>query len=137
MFNLIYRDGAPENTGHYEGLKTDGVSTYKVGQAVALEGGVAKLCGGDTNTKNVYGIVSEGAEVSDETVTVLKVERDMVFKCPVDESATLFKGQKLAIDGETFGGVIGAEEALAEGYIGATVADPTITDAHVEVRFEN
>ena len=37
MFQLIYRDGAPENTGHYEGVDKDTSTEFKVGQAIYLD----------------------------------------------------------------------------------------------------
>jgi hypothetical protein len=142
MFNLIYRDGAPENAGHYECVKTDGVTEYKLGQAVCLDDGVAKLCGGATNAEKVYGIVTEPAGKDDENVVVLKVEKDMIFKCPITGSAvaSAHKGMKLAISAEDYGSVVSAASSLGDGYIGAVVAE--VLDAAkagdlIEVRFEN
>ena len=142
MFNLIYRDGAPENAGHYESVKTDGATEYKLGQAICLENGVAKPCGGATNASKVYGIVSEPAGAEDDVVVVLKVEGDMIFKCPVTGTAiaSVHKGMKLAIGTEDYGSVISAAATLDDGKIGAVVAE--VLDAAkagdlIEVRFEN
>lgn len=142
MFNLIYRDGAPENTGHYEAVKTDGISAYKVGEAVYLDStGAAKHCSGATNKNKVYGIVAGDADPSDEFVKVLKVEKDMIFRCPITGTNIdkAVKGFKLAI-GTDCGSVIGAAATLGTEYIGVTVADSLNASAdgdYIEVRFEN
>lgn len=145
MFNLIYRDGAPENTGHYEGVTTDGSTVYKLGQAIYLDStGKAKLCGGATNANKVYGIVSEkeanGARVA--TVRVLKVEKDMIFRCRITgaNAAKAVKGYRLAINTTDYGSVASATATLGADYVGATVVENlgAAKDGDtVEVRFEN
>lgn len=143
MFNIIYRDGAPENTGHFETVSTDGSSSYKVGQAVYLDSnGKAKLCGGATNANKIYGIVAKDAASTDKDVLVLKVEKDMIFKCPITGAniASAHKGFKLAIGTTDYGSVVSAASTLGTSYIGATVVDEPITSggvSMVEVRFEN
>ena len=143
MFNLIYRDGSPENSGHYEGVLTDGSSTYRVGQTIYLDAsGKAKPCGGATNANKVYGIVAEDADKSDPSVLVLKVEKDMIFKCPITGTnvAKAVKGFKLAINNTDYGSVASAAATLGSDYFGATVVEPleaTKAGDLIEVRFEN
>ena len=143
MFNLIYRDGAPENAGHYEGVVTDGSTNYKAGQAIYLDStGKAKPCGGATNANKVYGIVCEDTDKSAPSVLVLKVERDMIFKCPITgtNASKLFKGMRLAINTTDYGSVATAATTLGADYVGATVVE-TLEAANagdrIEVRFEN
>ena len=84
MFDPIYRDGAPGNTGHFEAVATDSTTTYKVGMAIYLDAtGKAKPCGGATNANKVYGVVAGDADKTDSYVKVLKVEKDIIFKCPI------------------------------------------------------
>ena len=142
MFNPIYRDGAPENTGHFEAIATDGSTTYKVGQAIYLDAaGKAKLCGGATNAQKVYGIVAGDATAADSQVKVLKVEKDFIFKCPITGAnvAKAVKGMKLAISGTDYASVISATATLGDSYIGATVVETygaTADGDFIEVRFE-
>lgn len=143
MFDLIYRDGTPINAGHYEGLKTDGTE-YKLGQAVSLENGVAKKCGGATNTKKVYGIVAEAASAADDTVLVLKVEKDMIFKTRISGDAShiqaIYTGMKLAIGAEDYASAVAAAATLGDDNVGVTVANALEASADgdlIEVRFEN
>lgn len=143
MFNLVYRDGAPENAGHYEGVLTDGSSAYNVGQSIYLDAsGKAKLCGGATSANKIYGIVAENADKNDASVLVLKVEKDMIFKCPITGTniAKAVKGYKLAINTTDYGSVASAAATLGTDYIGATVVEPleaTKAGDLIEVRFEN
>lgn len=143
MFNLIYRDGAPENAGHYEGVVTDGATNYAMGQAIYLDSaGKAKPCGGATNANKVYGIVCEDTDKSAPSVLVLKVERDMIFKCPITgtNAAKLFKGMRLAINNTDYGSVATATATLGADYVGATVVEALEAKNagdFIEVRFEN
>jgi hypothetical protein len=143
MFNIVYRDGAPENTGHFEICKTDGSSVYKVGQAVYLDTtGAVKLCGGATNANKIYGIVAGEAGANDTSVSVLKVEKDMIFKCPITgaNAAKAVKGMKLAINTTDYGSVVSAAASLGNDYKGATVVEThgaEVDGAFIEVRFEN
>ena len=128
MFNLIYRDGAPEAAGHYEGLETD--AELKVGQAVSLSSGKAVLASEDVK---VYGIVTE--PTSNGTVTVLKVERDMIFKCPVSEAPTsLYKGSRVTLND---GGGVTATAAANNGATVVDKLDAIKAGDTIEVRFEN
>lgn len=143
MFNLILRDGAPENAGYYEGVVSDGSTNYKAGQAIYLDStGKAKLCGGATNANKVYGIVTEDTDKSAPSVLVLKVEKDMIFKCPITgtNASKLFKGMRLAINSTDYGSVATAAATLGADYVGATVVE-TLEAANagdrIEVRFEN
>ena len=78
MFNLIYRDGAPENTGHYEVFdKTKGSGTaLAVGQLVSVANGIAsKYVSGEP-----YGVVAISATDSEDSVAVLRITNDMIFE---------------------------------------------------------
>ena len=81
MINLIYRDGAPENTGHYEIVETD--ANLKLGEAVALNEGKAVLA---SEAAEVYGIVcapnKDEAGKGTNVAVVLKVAPGMIFKAP-------------------------------------------------------
>lgn len=147
MFNLIYRDGAPENTGHYESVPTDGTNTYELGQAIYLDTtGKAKLCGGATNSNKIYGIVAEkkvdGTKVN--SVLVLKVEKEMIFKCPIKGTdaniVKAVKGYRLAINTPDYGSVAADATTLDTTYVGATVVESLGAESNgdfIEVRFLN
>ena len=138
MFNLIYRDGAPENTGHYEVWPTDGLAGYKLGQTVHVNDGKAVLCGGDGDAYRAYGIVAKDADKNDETVLVLRATEDMIFKCPITGTAIdkCYKGQMLTV-GEDCGSVASSEENSSAS---AAVEVVDLLDAKksgdfIEVRF--
>ena len=81
MFNLVYRDGAPENTGHYEICKTNGGTEFKVGTLVSLSGGEAV----PYSSGKPYGVVAigskdEGGDKIGDQVAVLKITDDMIFR---------------------------------------------------------
>ena len=128
MFNLIYRDGAPENTGHYEGIPTDS-TTLKVGQAVHLESGKAVLANGDAK---VYGVVA--GDAADGVVKILKVAPDMIFET-ITTVAPAEKGTVVTISaGEKV-----TATAPASGKFGAKIVDNrgAAAGGFVEVCFEN
>lgn len=143
MFDPTYRDGAPENTGHFEAVATDGTTSYKVGMAIYLDAtGKAKPCGGATNANKVYGVVAGDADKTDTHVKVLKVEKDIIFKCPITgtNAAKAVKGMRLAINTTDYGSVASAAATLGADYIGATVVetyDAANAGDMIEVRFEN
>ena len=127
MFNLVYRDGAPENTGHYEVWKTDGISDYNVGQTVHVSNGEATLCGGSGDAFAVYGIVARNASKDDERVLVLKATRDMVFKCPIHLGGTAdiedcYKGMELIVASD-YASVLYTNEEGASSSATARLAD--------------
>ena len=129
MFNLIYRDGAPENTGHYEGIPIDPTTTLKVGQAVHLASGKAVLANGDAK---VYGVVA--GDAADGVVKVLKVTPDMIFET-ITTVAPAAKGTVVSISaGEKV-----TASAPESGKFGATMVDNRSAAAGglVEVCFEN
>jgi hypothetical protein len=145
MFNLILNQTAPENTGHYEGVLTDGATTYKLGQAIYLDAqGKAKLCGGATNSNKIYGIVAE-KEVDGKTVgavNVLKIEKEMIFKCPITGTTAnigkAVKGYRLAINTSDYGSVAAAAATLGADYAGASVVESLGASKDgdlIEVRF--
>ena len=128
MFNLIYRDGAPENTGHYEGIPTD-ATNLKVGQAVHLASGKAALATGDNK---IYGIVA--GEAVDGIVKVLKVAPDMIFET-VTTVAPAAKGTVVTLSG----GEKVTATAPASGKYGATIVEnrDAAAGGFVEVCFAN
>lgn len=125
MFNLVSRDGARENSGHFESLKHDGTSIYLVGQVVAREAGVAKLCGGATNAKKPYGIVARDENTQGKEVIVLRITDEMDFDVPIT-GANIDKvtsGFVLAINTTDYGSVASAATTLGNDYFGAEVVD--------------
>ena len=87
MFNLIYRDGAPENTGHYEVFeKNDGSgSALAVGQLVSVANGVAsKYASGKP-----YGVVAISAADGEDSVAVLRITDDMIFSASLTGDASI------------------------------------------------
>lgn len=80
MFNLIYRDGAPENTGHYEKFTTG--ADLMVGQLVSVSGGAASVY----STGKPYGVVATSAAGGE--VVVLKITDDMIFRAPITATPT-------------------------------------------------
>lgn len=144
MFDLIYRDGAAENAGHYVGLLTDGSSKYALGQLVYVDdAGMAKPCGGATNSRRPYGIVAErsvdGSAIG--FVRVLRLDSDMVFRCPITGAAVkqAFIGQRLAVSDTDFGSVVSSATSLSGDHIGAVVCDALGASADgdlIEVGFE-
>lgn len=138
MFNLVRRDGARENSGHFEALGHNG-SAYKVGQVVALENGKAVLCGGATNAKVPYGIVAREEETTGSEVIVLRITDEMEFEVPVSGTpmTNMVPGMALAI-GNASNTVVGSS-TLAEGKIGAILVDPLGAKASADkviVRFK-
>lgn len=103
MFNLIYRDGAPENTGHYEKFTTEG--DLVIGQLVSVSGGEAiEYKAGD----KPYGVVSTSAAGGE--VTVLKITDDMIFRAPITGTPTKY-GQ-VAISTNGVGGAVSGNYAF-------------------------
>ena len=123
MFKLVRRDGARENSGHFEALGHNGTA-YKVGQVVALEGGKAVLCGGATNAKVPYGIVAREEATTGAEVIVLRITDEMEFEAAITGAnvAKAVPGMALAI-GTDYGSVISAASALGADYKGVIVAD--------------
>ena len=78
MFNLIYRDGAPENTGHYEVFDkaTGSGRALTVGQLVSVSGGIASAY----SSGKPYGVVAINAADGENEVTVLRITDDMIFE---------------------------------------------------------
>lgn len=87
MFNLIYRDGAPENTGHYEVFeKNDGSgSALAVGQLVGVANGIASKY----SIGKPYGIVAISAADGEDSVAVLKITDDMIFSASLTGDASI------------------------------------------------
>ena len=78
MFNLIYRDGAPENTGHYEVFEKD-AGKLEVGKLVSVANGKASAY----TSGKPYGMVAIDAADEDDAVAVLRITDDMIFKTGV------------------------------------------------------
>lgn len=125
MFNLVRRDGARENSGHFEALAHDGTSTYLVGQVVSREDGVAKHCGGATNAKKPYGIVARDEDKSGKEVIVLRITDEMDFDVPITGAniAKVTPGFVLSINTTDYGSVASAAATLGTDYFGAKVVD--------------
>jgi hypothetical protein len=105
MFNLIYRDGAPENTGHYEKFTTG--ADLMVGQLVSVSGGAASAYkAGD----KPYGIVAASA-AANEDVAVLKITDDMIFRAPLTTGSAKKQGQ-IAISVNGVGGTASGNYAF-------------------------
>lgn len=126
MFNLVRRDGARENSGHFEALGHNGTA-YAVGQVVALEGGKAVLCGGATNAKVPYGIVARDEEKTGKEVIVMRITDEMEFSVPITGTAAnvvkAVPGFALAINTTDYGSVAAAAATLGSDYVGAVVTD--------------
>ncbi|MBP3376195.1 MAG: hypothetical protein J6L83_05475 [Clostridia bacterium] len=81
MFKLIYRDGAPENAGHYEVIDKAAGTALAVGRLVKVSGGVASAYDGSGDeTLPPYGVVAINAAANEDEVTVLKITQDMIFR---------------------------------------------------------
>lgn len=139
MFNLVRRDGARENSGHYEALDPkSGGTAYKVGQLVALEACAATIIsGGANNALKPYGVVERihknDAGDTVTGVTVLRITDEMEFEVVTTMDTSALKiGAKIVIaaTGDTV-----TTGTVAEGKVGATfVAD--CGDGKIIVRFE-
>ena len=77
MFNLIYRDGAPENAGHYEVFRKNNGSgsALAVGQLVSVSEGIASKY----ESGKPYGVVAISAADGEDSVAVLRITDDMIF----------------------------------------------------------
>ena len=86
MFNLIYRDGAPENAGHYEGFQKDAKATVmSVGELVSVTNGIARKY---ANGKP-YGVVARASGKDEEEVAVLRITDDMIFSATGTATAAI------------------------------------------------
>ena len=87
MFNLIYRDGAPENAGHYEVIRKNkgSGSALAVGQLVSVSECVASKY--DKSGKP-YGVVAISAADGEDSVAVLRITDDMIFSATGTASAS-------------------------------------------------
>ena len=136
MFNLVRRDGARENSGHFEALKHDGTSVYQTGQVVANDEGEAKLItAAAENTAKPYGIVARDEDATGKEVMVLRIMPDMEFEAPVTDAANLknaYKGYACAISTDA-GKITIGNVALDTGKLGAEISE--IGDGKVTVRF--
>lgn len=127
MFNLIYRDGAPENTGHYEVFeKTAGSGkALAVGQLVSVANGLASKY----ESGKPYGIVAISAADGEDSVAVLRITDDMIF------SATLTGEDEPSIGGALKHSDSGVGTTTTSGY-GFEVTE-IVSDKLVKGRFVN
>lgn len=102
MFNLIYRDGAPENAGHYKGFQKDAKATVmSVGELVSVTNGVASKY----ESGKPYGVVSRDSGADEDEVAVLRITDDMIFRTTTTDTTGVGKGdkKKVTISGITTG----------------------------------
>ena len=87
MYNLIYRDGAPENTGHYEVFEKIAGSgkALTVGQLVSVTNGIAS----EYESGKPYGVVAINAADGEDAVAVLRITDDMIFSAPLTGDASI------------------------------------------------
>ena len=120
MFKLVRRDGARENSGHFESLGHNG-NAYNIGQVVTLDGGKAMHWSGPTSTVAPYGIVARRAENTDKEVIVLRITNDMEFETLIATGTTaLVPGMAVPIH---TGGTSIQASALGSSAKGVIVAD--------------
>ena len=131
MFNLVYRDGAPENTGHYEVFETDGTTDLAVGTLVSISGGKAIAYSSGVP----YGMVAIGTDDANtkddaafDSVAVLRIDNDMIFRTRCASPGgdpTLHsnhkKGNIVSFVKDTIG-----KELVTSGY-GFEITDVTVT----------
>ena len=142
MFNLIYRDGAPENAGHYEGFQKDAKATVmSVGELVSVTNGVAsKYASG-----NPYGVVARASGDDEEDVAVLRITGDMIFRADAgSDPARLIdvtKGWKCAVDYKYVKGIGEGNEAtpfeITEIVKNGAIIGNNIVGMILEGRFTN
>lgn len=143
MFNLIYRDGAPENTGHYEVFDkaTGSGKALAVGQLVSVSGNTASAY----SSGKPYGVVAIKAADGENEVTVLRITDDMIFKtrCAYSGDPTQHsnheRGKVLTVDDKTV-----TNDIASSGY-GFEISEVEVTDtlngarvqANIKGRFVN
>lgn len=135
MFNLVYRDGAPENTGHYEVFETDGATNLAVGTLVSISGGKAIAY----SSGAPYGMVAIGTEDANtkdgaafDAVSVLRIDNDMIFRTKLTsgDTSSLKKGDKLKV---TVAGVVSGAAAGVAFEITDIISDTVVEGRFVAV----
>lgn len=127
MFNLIYRDGAPENAGHYEGFQKDDKATVmSVGELVSVTNGVASKY--DASSKP-YGVVARASGKDEEDVAVLRITDDMIFRITTTDTTGVSKGdkKKVTISGITTGAATGVAFEITD-VVSETMLDGRFVD---------
>ena len=127
MFNLIYRDGAPENAGHYEGFQKDAKATVmSVGELVSVTNGVASKY--DASGKP-YGVVARASGKDEEDVAVLRITDDMIFRITTTGTTGVSKGdkKKVTISGITTGAATGVAFEITD-VVSKTMLDGRFVD---------
>ena len=144
MFNLVYRDGAPENTGHYENWETDGTTDLAVGTLVSVSGGKAAAY----SVGMPYGMVAIGTKDENtpsgdvyDHVGVLKIDSDMIFRTSPGDPAVvvkLVKGNIVSVNKST----VSYTEPVAAGFeitdvisAGRVIGGTTLVGCVVDGRF--
>ena len=91
MFNLVRRDGARENSGHYEALTpTQAGNPTAVGQVVLFGGKPYGIV--ERIHKNESGIATG--------VTVLRITDEMEFEVKVEDTGVFVFGTKYKLNGD-------------------------------------
>ena len=127
MFNLIYRDGAPENAGHYKGFQKDAKATVmSVGELVSVTNGVASKY--DASGKP-YGVVARASGKDEEDVAVLRITDDMIFRITTTGTTGVSKGdkKKVTISGITTGAATGVAFEITD-VVSETMLDGRFVD---------
>lgn len=100
MFNLVYRDGAPENAGHYEVFKKTVDEALYTGQLVSVTTDTAAVYESGTP----YGVVARDAGDGEDEVVVLRITKDMIFRVGAGGDPVRFtdikKGAKCIVSDE-------------------------------------
>ena len=101
MFNLVYRDGAPENAGHYEAFKKEKNEALYTGQLVSVTTDTAAVYESGTP----YGVVARDARDGEDEVVVLRITKDMIFRVGTENITTTIapnvkKGAKCIVSDE-------------------------------------
>ena len=123
MFNLVYRDGAPENAGHYEAFKKDVDEALYTGQLVSVTTDTAAVYESGTP----YGVVARDAGEGEDEVVVLRITDDMIFRVGAGGDPVLFtnmkKGDKCTVNYKMVTGIgdgpFEITEVVKKGAIGA------------------
>ena len=135
MFNLVYRDGAPENTGHYENWETDGATDLAVGTLVSVSGGKAAAY----TSGMPYGMVAIGTKDENtpsgdvyDHVGVLRLDNDMIFRTKLTsgDTSALKKGGQLKVSAS---GVVSEAAAGVAFEITDIISDTVVEGRFVEL----
>ena len=135
MFNLVYRDGAPENTGHYENWETDGTTDLAVGTLVSVsDGKAAAYASGMPYGMVAIGTKDENTPSGDvyDHVGVLRLDNDMIFRTKLTsgDTSSLKKGGQLKVSAS---GVVSGAAAGVAFEITDIISDTVVEGRFVEL----